>query len=128
MLVHAVLTPPMHFFSEVIRRRTISLYRHPHLHAIDSSPGRYVTDSSVSDGNAPEIVGGRDVLKSAEGVDGGSDGLQSCLARREMRWIGESGRRWRRRVSAGGLFGLGSTTGTAMDGEERKDEEEEEMR
>ncbi|KAJ7038885.1 hypothetical protein C8F04DRAFT_881509, partial [Mycena alexandri] len=65
-LVQAVPPPPPTFWGQVVRRRTIPLYQHPALVAIDQEFGEYVepADGCISDGDDhvwsgnPEILGG----------------------------------------------------------------------
>lgn len=135
-LVQAVPPPPMNFFSEVIRRRTIPLYRHPNLHPFGSSPGAYVTDGSVSDGDDHEIVGGRDVLKSAVGVDGkigwaavlsgeARDALDTRKRARVEEEEGDGGRVVRPRIDDGDRDELRGSDEEREDGEEEDEREEE---
>ncbi|KAG8942368.1 hypothetical protein FRC03_003274 [Tulasnella sp. 419] len=68
-LVQAVPTPPPSFFNEVVRRRSVPLYRHPHLHPHDSPVGDYTkpTEGSITDGDDHEGIGGRLLLENGAG-------------------------------------------------------------
>ncbi|KAJ7444276.1 hypothetical protein B0H11DRAFT_2342886, partial [Mycena galericulata] len=66
-LVQAVPSPPMRFWNQVVRRRTVPLYRHPDLIAINAEmDGQYIEplDGSITDGDDhawsgnPAILGG----------------------------------------------------------------------
>ncbi|KAG8912440.1 hypothetical protein FRC01_005099 [Tulasnella sp. 417] len=78
-LVQAVPKPPPNFFTEVVRRRTKPLYRHPALHQLGTSPGEYwrAEDGSITEGDDHEGVGGHALLRKAtrdeEGVGGWAD-------------------------------------------------------
>ncbi|KAJ7212430.1 hypothetical protein C8J57DRAFT_1539109 [Mycena rebaudengoi] len=52
-LVDAVETPPAQFWTQVVRRRTLPLYRHPALVPRGQEPAEYMepTDGSISDGD-----------------------------------------------------------------------------
>lgn len=73
-LVQAVPTPEPKFFTEVVRRRTVPLYRHRCLHPLGVVQEYSPQDGSVSDGDDHEYLGRTDVLRSAGGVDGGGWG------------------------------------------------------
>ncbi|KDQ08346.1 hypothetical protein BOTBODRAFT_69854 [Botryobasidium botryosum FD-172 SS1] len=66
--MQAVPPPPPSFFSEVVRRRTVPLYQHPHLHPVDLPAGTYVRDGSVTDGDDHEGTGGH--IESAGEIGG----------------------------------------------------------
>ncbi|KAJ7760171.1 hypothetical protein B0H14DRAFT_2476181, partial [Mycena olivaceomarginata] len=52
-LVDAVGTPPANFWTQVVRRRTLPLYRHPILVPRDQDQSAYIepTDGSITDGD-----------------------------------------------------------------------------
>ncbi|KAF8579468.1 hypothetical protein K439DRAFT_1253982, partial [Ramaria rubella] len=53
-LVQAVPAPPVSFFRQVVRRRTVPLYQHPALHHKDSTnatPWKDPEDGSITGGN-----------------------------------------------------------------------------
>ncbi|KIO15749.1 hypothetical protein M407DRAFT_49351, partial [Tulasnella calospora MUT 4182] len=80
--VQAVPKPPAHFFTEVVRRRTAPLYRHPCLHAIGSGPGQYTDpeDGSITDGDDHEGLGGTAMLTRAVRDENGAGGWADVLS------------------------------------------------
>ncbi|KAJ6568838.1 hypothetical protein B0H19DRAFT_865614, partial [Mycena capillaripes] len=64
-LVQAIGLPPAHFWGQVVRRRTVPLYRHPLLVSKDEEPGQYVepTDGNITDGDDHAWSGDRTVLE-----------------------------------------------------------------
>ncbi|KAG9045114.1 hypothetical protein FS837_007016 [Tulasnella sp. UAMH 9824] len=99
-LVQAVPTPPPNFFTEVVWRRTMPLYRHPALHQLGTSPGKYwhAEDGSITDGDDHEGVGGHALLRKAtrdeQGVGGWADvasgAAKNAFKRSRTRVDGES--------------------------------------
>lgn len=81
-LVQAVPTPPALFFTEVIRRRSAPLYRHPCLHTADSPVGHYsrLEDGSVTDGDDHEGIGGHALLTKAVRDDSGIGGWAEVVS------------------------------------------------
>jgi hypothetical protein len=68
-LVQAVGPPPPHFWGQIVRRRTIPLYRHPVLVHNDDGVGQYIepTDGSITDGDDHGWSGNRAVLEGGGG-------------------------------------------------------------
>lgn len=68
-LVHAVAPPPPSFFTQVVRRRTLPLYRHPALVPRGSPAGTYVDpeDGSISEGDDHVWLGNPDILRGGGG-------------------------------------------------------------
>ncbi|KAJ7646419.1 hypothetical protein DFH06DRAFT_997660 [Mycena polygramma] len=68
-LVHAVGSLPPYFWCEVVRRRTVPLYRHPLLVAKDEEPEEYLepTDGNVTDGDDHAWFRNRSVLEGGGG-------------------------------------------------------------
>ncbi|KAJ6568815.1 hypothetical protein B0H19DRAFT_872078, partial [Mycena capillaripes] len=64
-LVQAIGLPPAHFWGQVVRRRTVPLYRHPLLVSKDEEPGQYVepTDGNITDGDDHAWSGDRTALE-----------------------------------------------------------------
>ncbi|KAJ6448731.1 hypothetical protein C8R47DRAFT_921641, partial [Mycena vitilis] len=64
-LVQAVGSPPPYFWCEVVRRRTVPLYRHPLLVSKDEEPEEYLepTDGNVTDGDDHAWFRNRSVLE-----------------------------------------------------------------
>lgn len=81
-LVQAVPTPPALFFTEVVRRRSAPLYRHPCLHTADSPVGQYsrLEDGSVTDGDDHEGIGGHVLLTKAVRDDSGVGGWAEVVS------------------------------------------------
>ncbi|KAG8894871.1 hypothetical protein FRC00_008347 [Tulasnella sp. 408] len=72
-LVQAVPEPPISFFTEVVRRRTAPLYRHPCLRLLGEPQRAYPdpADGSITEGDDHEGLGGHDLLRTGKsGVRG----------------------------------------------------------
>ncbi|KAJ7474160.1 hypothetical protein FB451DRAFT_1035044 [Mycena latifolia] len=68
-LVQAVGLPPMKFWGQVVRRRTVPLYRHPALVSIDEAAVQYTepTDGSITDGDDHAWSGDHALLEGGGG-------------------------------------------------------------
>ncbi|KAJ7685795.1 hypothetical protein DFH06DRAFT_1264847 [Mycena polygramma] len=76
-LVQAVGSLPPYFWCEVVRRRTVPLYRHPLLVAKDEEPEEYLepTDGNVTDGDDHAWFRNRSVLEVQQVCWGNEIGL-----------------------------------------------------
>ncbi|KIO23610.1 hypothetical protein M407DRAFT_77860, partial [Tulasnella calospora MUT 4182] len=87
--VRAVPTPPVHFFTEVVRRRKAPLYRHPCLHAADSPVGPYLNpeDGLITDGDDHEGMGSYAVLTAAVRNESGEGGWAEVVSGVAKEWL-----------------------------------------
>lgn len=121
-LVQAVPEPPMSFFTEVIRRRTIPLYRHPHLRRHGTPADLFCDDDgSITEGDDHYGIGKSHLLGERKGWVDILSGVAKGLLKRRGSGDGERDI-IRRRLYSDASDAVSSSDGNIGDEQEEQEE------